>query len=79
MADEKQRDLKISAFKCSDSDCALEFVIVCLNAIQDWDEDAPHCPHCGESDAVKIDCLDITLKEKVQEYEIIRVPKPLAQ
>lgn len=67
--------LKLDAWQCGS--CPLEFVVVSLSVKQAFDS-APYCPACGDDDQVhKIDCLDFTLVEKVQEYVIEKRVKPL--
>ena len=66
---------KLDAFQCGD--CKYEFVVVSLNQRQAW-ADTPYCPVCGQDDPVsRIDCLDFSIREKVQEYEITKGLKPI--
>lgn len=70
-------ELKLQAYQCTS--CPIEFVIVCLSESQ-WnqDDDNPYCPKCGsDTDVHVIDCLDFTMAQKVQQYEITITPKPL--
>lgn len=54
------------------------FVVVNLSGQQGFDS-PPYCPACGDDDQVhKIDCLDFTLVEKVQEYVLEGRVKPLS-
>lgn len=70
---------KLVAYQCSE--CKIEFVLVILNEDQ-WKsgDDDPYCPKCGQDDPVNpIDCVDIRLFERVQQYEVTKAVKPLPQ
>ena len=72
------KEHRFKAFQCTD--CRLEFVIVCLNQNLEWKKEDPFCPQCGDADEVApIDCLDFLLVERVQQYELVREPKPLPE
>lgn len=75
----KEIEHKLVAYQCSD--CKFEFVIICLNDEQ-WksDDNDPSCPKCGDDSEVhEIDCIDLRLIERVQQYELTKSMKILPE
>lgn len=67
--------LKLKAYACSE--CDYEFVIVALNKKQ-MDSTNPYCPECGSDEYTRsIDCVDLSISEHTQQYEIEKWLKPI--
>lgn len=66
---------KLNAYRCTE--CDFEFTVVSLNKDQ-IDSTNPYCPECGSDEYTsKIDCVALSLSERLKQYEIDKKLKPI--
>ena len=66
---------KLNAYRCTE--CDFEFAVVSLNKDQ-IDTTNPYCPECGSDEYTsKIDCVALSLSERLRQYEIDKKLKPI--